>query len=479
MGRFGWLWLMLGWLAAGAVAQAEEPAPRPVTLADVLKKARTHPPMVLAALARYRRFEALEHQARGAYLPTLTLGAQGGVAYTNMPLLVRGVDSSKLPAPTGPSDDLLTAINNVEALLRAVSDPANQILEQTRFKNTSLNALGNATVDWSIVDVARGHRVDAAHAEKHGQEHAVGGIQRAAELAAAELFVRSVAAERLIQDAELSLERRTEQLSAINALVQAGIRPSVDAQRAELEAVATRHGVQIRVIERRAAIAALGVALGEDPSLPLAPVAWHDDPFEVPTDLAKAIALAVEHRPEIRELEASVAARQAEERAARGLRFPTFGVQGSGQLSYTDVRKGDGISGDQYNASGVLYMRWSAFDAQLWRQTKVTHQATFEAQKRFEAALQQLRGEVADALYAVQRAKAQLDMAEEMLTAASTTREAQNQRYRAGVATLLELLDAEEVEQRARLTRLEAARDYDLVRARLLATCGLLTRLGQ
>jgi outer membrane protein TolC len=88
-----------------------------------------------------------------------------------------------------------------------------------------------------------------------------------------------------------------------------------------------------------------------------------------------------------------------------------------------------------------------------------------------------MRGEVASALFAAQVAKARLDGATETLAAATTTRQAQNERYRAGVSTLLELLDAEEVEQNARRSRIEAARDYDNARAQLLAVCGVIERI--
>jgi outer membrane protein len=83
-----------------------------------------------------------------------------------------------------------------------------------------------------------------------------------------------------------------------------------------------------------------------------------------------------------------------------------------------------------------------------------------------------LRGQVVDAVFAVERAKKELERATEVLGAAAATREAQLGRYKAGVASLLELLDAESLEQNARLTRIETSRDYDVARARLLAVVG-------
>ncbi len=62
--------------------------------------------------------------------------------------------------------------------------------------------------------------------------------------------------------------------------------------------------------------------------------------------------------------------------------------------------------------------------------------------------------------------------------AAQVTRVAQNERYRAGVASLLDLLDAEGVEQNARRQHIESLRDHRLARVRLLAICGQLERLA-
>jgi multidrug efflux system outer membrane protein len=348
---------------------------------------------------------------------------------------------------------------------------------EARLKSTALNAQGTAGLDWTLVDLARGRRVDAAQAYAEAQGFALSSAQRRAVQAAVDLYLRSLFGERLIADARLSLERRTDQLRSITALVKAGIRPSSDAQRAEIEAVAARHAVEIRTVEYMATNAALAAALGEDPARPLRPAAVDPSTFSVPLALGDATRLALDHRPEVRQAEATLAARQAEHGAARAARAPTLGVAGNGQVSYTDILKGAGLSGEQYVGAAFGYLRWNALDATVWRQAKVTHEAVLEAQRQLEANILALRAEVAEATYAALRAQAQLAQAEEILSAASTARQAQNERYRAGAATLLELLDAEEIEQRARVTRIEVERDYHALRAALLAVCGVSERL--
>ncbi|MFT3921668.1 MAG: TolC family protein [Myxococcales bacterium] len=468
---------------------AERPLPkgRPVTLAEVIARARTNPPAVLAALATLQRFQAQEHMAKAAYLPRVSVGAQAGYLYNNYPYLITEQTStlmapSFIEAPTGGSLTLQDRVQNLETFanyLNQSGDPKN-IQESTRnirVKNSSLNAVGNATVDWTLVDFSRGGAIDSASAQKQQQAFAAASAQRTAIQAAVQLYVRGLSAQLLIDDARLSSERRTDQLKSIAALVRAGVRPAVDAQRAEIEAVAARHMLDIRTIEHQAAMASLASALGEDPASPMQPVVLEHDPFVAPNTLRDATELAVGHRPEVKQAESAVAASQANHRSAVGMRLPVFGASGTGSLSYTDVKEGKGIDGGQINGSAFLYMRWSALDVGVWRRAKVTSAAVIEAQKVFETTLLQLKAQVAEALYGAQIAKAQLDRATETLAAATTTRQAQNERYRAGVSTLLELLDAEELEQNARRSRIEASRDYDIARAQLLSVCGTIEQL--
>ncbi len=443
------------------------PAGKPITLSQVIERARHNPPAVMAALATLERFQAQEHLARAAYLPKLSLGAQGGVQYNNFPYLVSRAQGAP-PAETG---DLLTDLNNRLAYL------ASQTTRNVRLENTTMSVGGTATVDWALLDMSRNGNIDLAKAQSLQQSAAYAASQRVALQAAVALYVRGLSAQLLIDDARLSKERREDQLKSIAALVRAGVRPSVDAQRAEIEAVAARHWLEVRTIEHQAAMAALASALGEDPANPLRPVEFEHDPFVSPTTLREATELATRHRPEIKQGEAAVIAAQANHRASIGMRLPVLGLTGQGQISYNEVTQGTGIEGRTQSASGIAYLRWSALDPTTWRRAKVTSKAVIETQRMFEATLLQLKAQVAEALYAAQVAKAQLDRATETLAAATTTRQAQNERYRAGVSTLLELLDAEELEQNARRGRIEAARDYDLARAQLLAVCGTIDKV--
>lgn len=130
-------------------------------------------------------------------------------------------------------------------------------------------------------------------------------------------------------------------------------------------------------------------------------------------------------------------------------------------------------------ASGALYLRWAALDPEVWRRARVTHAALREARRKLEASLLDVRAEAVEAAYEVKRTRALLEQAVQTTTAARAARDAQNERYRMGVASLLELLDVEAVEQSARRQRIEAERNHRVAQVRLLAASGELEELSR
>lgn len=423
-------------------ARAAEPEPEPdvphISLREVLIRARRDPPRVLLALATLKRREADEDYARGAYLPTVTAQVTGGVAYDN-----------RLVLPNAP-----------------------------RIDSQFLTAQGTLSVDWTVVNVARGSTIDAAHAGARAQRYGLEVARRQALQAALELYIRALASIKLVHDAELTLDRRTAQYEAIRGLVAAGVRPTVDAQRAKIELISNRFALDMRRTDELVSFSALAVALGRDPTRPLQPEPVQDGMLNLSLSPEEARRLALRLRPEVAQADRMMAARQSEESAAFDARLPTAGVALTGSVTYLDVLHGLGLDGYTYTGSALAYLRWNGFDPAVWGRGQVARAARAEAEWQREVSLQTIRAEVVAAVYAARRAKTELDRATAVRSAAEATRRAQNGRYMTGLASLLELLDAESLEQNARVTVVEAERDYDIAGARLLAAAGLIDRLG-
>jgi outer membrane protein TolC len=423
---------------AGTALGAEHVSVPSISLETVLRHAAADPPSVKLAFATLGRYEAQRRYAQGGYLPSLTGQALGGVSLDNRQVY-----------PNVP-----------------------------RIDSKSLVAQGTFTLDWTALNAARGPTIDAARAAEQAQRFATEIAKREAVSLAAELYVRASAASALVEDAELTVERRSSQYDAIADLVKAGIRPPVDAQRAQIELVSARFLVSARLEEELAAFAALAAAVGRSPSQPLRPEAGTPGLFEVSVPPELARQLAYRNRPEIRRLAAVIASRREEHSAALGSRLPTVGVVATGTASYLDILQGVGISGSQFGGSAGAYLRWAGLDPAVWLKAGIAEGATSEAERQLEVTLHAIALEAVEASYSVSRAKTDLDRASAILEIAQATREAQNGRYRSGVASLLELLDAENIEQQARQRRIEAERDHRVAGARLLSSCGLLVGEG-
>ncbi|MDB4975694.1 MAG: efflux pump, family, outer membrane protein [Myxococcaceae bacterium] len=470
--RFEALLILLSCAVLPVFARAQSGDGRTVTLVEVLQRARENPPAILAALATLQRIQAQEQYARGAYIPRFNVEAGTGVSYNNSPFAPLKYTRDYKAAQVARQRAL--DMGTPESMLppQAASLPA-------RVDSTSQNSYGRATLDIPVVDLGRRYAVKSASLASSAQREAYSEAQRAAEQAAAELYMRAVAAISLVEDARLTEERRTAQYNAINGLVRAGLRPSVDAVRANIEVIAARFALETREIEVAAAGAALAATIGADPTQPLRPAEFDDSILPAPLDPLQASILAIEHRPELRQLEANLSAKKADHQAAIAARLPTLGVSGTGNVSFNDILKGDGYQGYSLTGIGAAYMRWAALDPAIWRRANVTRGAIDEAQRQLETQLLAVRAEVVAAAYTVKRARALLEQSTQILAGAEAARTAQNERYRAGVASLLDLLDAEGVEQNARRQRIEAARDHRMARVTLLGLCGVLDQLTQ
>lgn len=426
--------------AVGSSRGDEESSPATsLSLREVLRSAEHDPPSVRAALAAVARVDAQRGYAEAAYLPSLTGQVTGGASYDNQLLL-----------PDTP-----------------------------RIDSKSLTVQGSATLDWSLLNAERGSKLDAARADLQGQRFAGEEARRAAMQAAAELYVRAQAAAALVDDALLTVERRTNQGHAVRDLVKAGVHPPVDGVRAEVELEKARHALVARQIGARAAVAALAVAIGRDPTSIVKPEGDDADVLEVALPPARARDEAWRNRPELRRLVASMASRRADYDAAVGARLPTVGVSATGTASYAHVLAGLGIDGAVYEGTAVAYVRWGALDPAVWGRAPVAEAATDEARRDLEEAQASIAAEAVAAAYAADQARNEVDRAAAVLEGAGAIREAQNERYRAGVGSLVELLDAEALEQEARVERIVSRRDYQIAGARLLSTCGLLARLAR
>jgi outer membrane protein len=433
------------WLRASALAlllaSSYQPVraqpPRELTLRAAATLASHEPPAVLRALAAVEQAQAELETARGSYFPT-----------------VRGE---------------LVAATVHEQQRSEARDGNTQELSAT-----GLRLLGEARAEWVITNFgARKKLVEEARAQVDVKEADAELAQMSAVRAASELFVRVITSERLVQDSLLSVERRDAMLVAIKRLIDAGLRPRVDLSRAEIEAVAVRYGVDVLRARLAADRAALATALGHAPDTPITLV--EHEPTELEPRLSLGQTSATKRRPELHASQSRVAMTRARLGQLRAQRRPVIGLMATGNYQRDDRQGNGAIDGKALVGMGGAFLRFDVLDVVTWRGAEAGEHAL--AVEHEGLATQELatRGQAALAHIELTRASAELEQAQKILEAARVTREAQHRRYSVGEASLLELLDAEAVEQEARARRILSLRDRELACIRLLDAAGLLS----
>lgn len=344
-----------------------------------------------------------------------------------------------------------------------------------------LNALSydlhsTAGLDWSALNMARSATISARDTAVQSEQSTSAAAQRLAAAQAAELYLRAGAASDLIEDAKLTLERRSRQHQAISELVKTGSRSPVEAERTKVELLSAKYTLKMRESDEAAAFAALAVAIGKPATEPVRPATRSGEFVGASAVFTaeRALALAKKNRPEVQSAVFAIAALREDYRAAVLERFPTVGITASGNASWSQAVAGLGLNGSQYGGAAGIYLRWRGLDPVVWLRADIAQASAIQAERALEVTQQAVSGEAVAAFYALQRAKLERERAIEVLLTAGATREAQNDRYRVGVGSLLELLDAESLEQDARQRRIEAERDEAIASARLLAACGLM-----
>ena len=434
------LLVALCWLWPSASAGAQTAPARPeIGLVEALRTAQSTAPAVAAAQAAQALREAERGSAAAAYYPVLTARGSGGYAFDNRVVL-----------PGAP-----------------------------RIDSESLTAEANVSLEWTAVDLTRGARSDAAEAAARAEAFATSSARGGALLLTAERYVEAAAATALVTEAEVSLARRSEQERAITDLVRAGTRSPLDMERAKIETLSAHYALEASKRDELSACAALAAALGRPATQPLCARADDLQAFELELSPEHALSAARAQRPELKARAALVSVRREDYAAAIAARLPTVALATTASLSYLDVRSGQGIDGHQYGGSALLFVRWSGLDPVTWTQAGSADAAVALAQREWAAEGHAVASEAVAAAHAVQRAKIELERAVAVQRASEVTREAQNGRYRAGLASMLELLDAENLAQQTRRERIEAERDHKLAGARLLWASGRLAALAR
>jgi outer membrane protein TolC len=395
-----------------------------VTLVEAIERAEKNYPTVQVSLAQVDAAVAGIRFARTSYLPRFDSLAQVNRA----------------------------TFNNIYGMLlqQSVISP---ISGPPVVENTSSSVFGSAVgflIDWEPFDFGLRHsRVELAESTRRRANESVARTQFEAGAAAANSYLTVLAAQEVVRAARASVERSDVLLKIVEALVQAQLRPGADAAVARAELAAA----QAQVVRSEQAVAeskALLAGLIGDPTGKVSVTEGRllDLPGEVPVPPA-----ALAQNPLAREQNAAVEEAKARAKTIDNLWVPRFSLQtttyarGTGVLpDSTTLGGANGLAPTFYNWGLGFTVKFPLLDFAPVRAQQAEESARIRAEEnRYRLVLTELDIKRNQALAAVESARKLAALTPTQLEAARAAEAQAQARYKAGLATLVDVADAQRV----------------------------------
>jgi outer membrane protein len=411
---------LLAWLTAAPLAAQVPAATTPLRLsfADAVSVAAGKTPAVELATLRTSEADARVRQARSALLPALS----GSGVWLNRSFNSRSIGISFPGVP-----ELIGPFNNYDARFQVT---------QTLF-------------DWSNV-----MRLRAASAQADGSRAERGVTVEGAAAGAAGAYLRAARAQTVVAARQADSSIAAELVTLAQAQKAAGVSAAIDVTRARTQLV-TAEGLLIVVRNQRdRARIDLARALGLDSGTPLEltdTLAPTLGTAEVPAGRDSGLALALVNRPDLRAEQARGSAAQQAGSAIKAERLPRLGLTADYGVNGLTVR---GAISTRDIGLQVTIPILDGFRraARLAEQNAVAR----ESQVRERDLRQQIAADVDGAFLDLRSTEAQLAIAAEQLRLAEDELAQSRERFKAGVAGNIEVIDAQSRLLRARDTDIDA-----------------------
>ena len=427
---------LLAWMAVSfsAFAGGQTTDPR-LTLQAAEAIALKNHPRLLASQANYLRADEIVTEARSTYYPTLNgnitvaqanVNSRLGAGVLNDPRLFNhfgsGLSLSQLITDSGRTPNLV-------ANSRLHAQASRQDFQATRF------------------DIILG--VDQAYYEV-------------------------LLAQELIKVAQQTVATRQTVVEQVTALTRNKLKSQVDLSFAQVD-LSDAQLMLIRAKDRlAAAYAALGQALGTDQAVEyqLAPQPMPPSPPAAPDQL---IAQADQHRPEMASVRLQEEAAQKLVRAERDLKRPTVNlIAVGGALPYIDPGNANPVIPQGYEAAAVN-VEIPVFNGHLF--TARRRAAEYELQaadQRVRDLQDRIAQDVRTAWGHARTAYQSIAPSRQLLAQANLALSLSQGRYNLGLASIVELTQAQLGQTQAEVQNLSAQYDYEEAYAALQYTLGSL-----
>jgi outer membrane protein len=322
------------------------------------------------------------------------------------------------------------------------------------FTNTMSSVWGSTIgvlVSWEPFDFGlRNAQLDVAAAGKRLAELSAARTQFEVAYLTADTYLTLLAAEETVKAAGASYVRARNVEGAVNAVVQAELRPGGDLSRAQAETAGAMNLLIQTEQARDIAKATLAQLVGEAVAV---------IPGEM---LSKAPQLVYEKvpldkHPKAQEQNAAIDEVKAREKSLEKSYYPKFALQGTSYargVGAYDPLRGAGNAGNAVSGLGPNIHNWALgftvafplFDFASIKARKDEEQHKEKAeQARYDQVIRELGGQLERARAALMAAQRMQTNMPVQLKAAREGKEQVMARYQAGLATIVEVADAERV----------------------------------
>lgn len=425
-----------GFAVAGLVLLLAAPlgAQKPViTLEEAVRRAELVQPSVVQARGGITTADARRRTSFGAFLPSLTVSSSVSDVYRER----EGLDPNTNQVITSGTTN------------RSVNTSINSSLDLfAGFRRTSERRAANANRDAAVANLE----------ESRFQQQLVTTNQFFDVLSAAELVrVREAGVRRAEQQLEVSVSRLR---------AGAAIRP--DSLRSVVTLGTARLALLTAQTQLATAEANLGRLVGWE-----GPVGAVDDStlYRVleSVDTAALRSEAMASSPAVRAAEAQAVAARSAIGVAKAAWFPTLALSGSAQLS-----------GDRTNDYTFLQTRqvslglnWPIFNRFQREQNIAQSQVSAEnAQATAAESRRRIQADLTSALAALESARLRIGITQTSVVAAQEDLRVQQERYRLGAATIVDILTSQEALSQAEVDAVNARFDYLRARTQISALIG-------
>jgi len=407
---------------------------RGVTLSDAIRLSAQVQPLVVEAETEVRTANALRRSAWGAYLPTVT-------------------------ASSSASDFFSEGASRI--------DPVTGRLTTGNSSNRSISTSLSASLDL-FTGFRRGAEVGAARASQHAADASLVDARFQQALETTNQFFDALAAEQLVGVREASVRRAEEQLKVSVAKLRAGSATRSDSLRSLVTLGNTRLeliGAETDLATAQAGLARLVGEIGRVRAV-------DDSAYYRVASVVDTLTLRAEaeaRAPRIQSASASASAARASLRASRSAYWPSL------TLSANTAWNGSGI--DDYSLLNQrqvrLALNWTLFNQFDRELAVVQRSASLDvAEARADDSRRAVAAELTTRLAELDAARARIDITLTSVAAADEDIRVQQERYRLGASTIVDVLTSQEALNQAEVNVVVARFDYLRAKAQLEALIG-------